>query len=449
MHRTMRWLALGAAVLLLAACSSHQNQNAPLAHVPANTPYVFANLKPLSKQARAGLMHTWATPAQRKANVAHMHRITSDLKTDQPHLAKLLDAVADSIAGKTPAQMLAQEGIDPHERFAIYGLGLSPVMRGQLSDPAKFHAYIAKLAKAYGQPFVKSTLGKRTYRHITLGQSALQLVVATHAKQYVIALLPAKASQKQLRLALGIDRPKHSILDTGRLSKLAKTNGYGPYGVGYLDTTKLPALIAGGHDPLLQALANILAGKHHHAHGAANLAKALPAGCKPGLARIAARVPQVSFGFTRLAAKEQAQQLDIKLAPDIVKAFKDIGTQVPGLGHISDAPLDLVMALPVPAFRNFWLAQAEAVEAKPFICPALAPLNKLFAKMQKALPKTAMPPFGELRGFRLVLDHIDLSSLSHLGQHQVPKMSARLLLASHNPAGCWTWARPCSRRWHN
>lgn len=436
MHRTTRWLALGAAVFLLAACS-HKDKNAPLAYVPANTPYVIANLKPLTDEARAGLTPASASSTQQHARLAQVRHAADEMEADhKPHLANLLRAFANSAKGKTYEQMATDAGIDPHGLFAIYGLGLSPVGRGQLSDPAKFHAYVAKLEKAYGKPFAKSTLDDVDYQHIAFGKSGLQLLISSHDKHYVVALLPAKTSKQQLRLVLGLDHPEHSLQSTGKLAKLAKTDGYGPYMLGYLDTTKLPALIAGANDPLLKTLIGTLPDKDQ-----AKIASRLPASCKSDLARIAARVPLISAGYTTLQAKEQVKQIDVTLAPDIVKAFQGIGTHVPGLGHISDAPLDIAVALPMPAVRDFWLSQAEAVEAKPFTCPALTSLNKLFAGMQKILPKSAIPPFGGLRGLRLVIDHIDLDSLAHMDKHQLPTLSARLLVASKNPGGLLNLAK--------
>lgn len=435
MYRMIRWLALAAAVVVLAACSS--NKDTPLTYVPADTPYVVANLKPLSDQALAGMAPASASTTQFAAQLAQVRDLASRLdQSNEPHLANLLRALIDLPQGQSYAQIQEQTGIDRHGLFALYGAGLSPVLRGQLSDPDRFKAYIAKLEKAYGQPFAKATLDKRAYQHLDLGKSGLQFLVATQGKQFVTALLPAQASTAQLRLVLGVDRPQHSIAGSGRLSKLAKSQGYGPYLAGYLDTTKLPALLAGAHDPLLQSMLQAAVGNARPAD-----AHSLPATCEADLARIAARVPLISLGYTRLDAKETTGQIDIRLASDIVQAFQGAGTQVPGLGQASSAPLDFAMALPVPEFRKFWLAQAEAVSAKPFTCPALSGLNKMFAGVQAQLPKSGMPAFDDVRGFRLVLDHAAIADMQSVRAGQLPKLQARLLVASHNPAGLWNLAK--------
>ncbi|HTM29624.1 MAG TPA: hypothetical protein VL097_09775, partial [Rhodanobacter sp.] len=55
MRSTTRYIALGLAGILLAACG-HKDKNAPLAFVPADTPYVVANLDILDDSTRTAML---------------------------------------------------------------------------------------------------------------------------------------------------------------------------------------------------------------------------------------------------------------------------------------------------------------------------------------------------------------------------------------------------------
>jgi hypothetical protein len=88
------------------------------------------------------------------------------------------------------------------------------------------------------------------------------------------------------------------------------------------------------------------------------------------------------------------------------------------------------MALPVKALRTFLAAQASAVTAKPFTCPAFQGMNKGFTKLSAQLPKMAMPGIGDLLGVRVSLD-----SITPPGAGQRPSATGRLLIASDNPEG--------------
>ncbi|HEX7341499.1 MAG TPA: hypothetical protein VF269_04390 [Rhodanobacteraceae bacterium] len=429
MHRTIRWTALGAAMFALAACSHHQSQNPILSYVPANSPYVLANLKPLTKDIRARLGAPGAMRMSLSADAMQLDHAAVDLdKHGKPHLANVMRTLATTIGGKSMSQVAQELGIDINGMFAAYGLGLSPVARGQLTDPAKFHAYISKLETAYGKTMGEATFDKVNYQTLTLGKSGLQFIVATHARAFTLAILPVKASDQQLGEALGVTKPQHSLVDAQRLSKLAKSEGYLPYLIGYFDTTKLPPLIAGMRDPMLQTLITA-------AGGQSTAAKNFPASCQPDLVRIAARMPMISMGYTHIASDSITTQMDMALAPDITKAFAGIGTHVPGLGSASQAPFDLALALPVTTLRDFGMAQADAVQAHPFTCPALTGLNKAFADLKKWLPKAGVPPFGSLRGFHIITDKIVPAAATSTGTPGMPDASARLLVASSNPAG--------------
>jgi hypothetical protein len=418
---------LGCALLALAACS-HKDKNAPLAFVPADTPYLVANLEPLDDATQAAVLAQANT--QLPSVVAQFRQSADQLqakgKTD---LAGLMRALAAEYDGKTAQQVAADSGIAIKGRMAVFGMGLSPVVRMELADPAKFQALVGRLEHGYGHALQTGMLGKQAYRHVRLGNSQLQAVIAVEDKQAVMALLPADADPALLRRAFGLDRPEKSAQDVDRLATLAKANGYQPWVVGYLDTTRLPALLAGGKDPLVQALYKV--GAAHDTTGSVPARMPpMAASCLGEFERIAARVPLISTGYTQVDAKRMTQRINIALAPDIVSAFSGIKAELPGLGNDLDAPFDMALALPMEQIRTFWTAQADAVAAKPFTCPMLADLNAQMANLGRSMQKTAIPPVGDLRGLRIAID-----SFTPGKGGAMPQVNGRVLVASRNPAG--------------
>jgi hypothetical protein len=428
MRSTTRYLAMGLASILLAACS-HKDKDAPLAFVPADTPYVVANLDVLDDGTRQALLAQ--ANAQLPSQLAQMDAAADRLAEKDPDAARLLRALRAEFNGKTVEGFAQSAGLDLKGYSAFYGLGLAPVMRFQLSDPAAFEAFIGRLETAYGKKLEVATEGKQSYRKYVSAESGTELILATVDKQAVAALLPANPPQALLREALGLDRPQKNMQDDGHLADVAKARGYKDWLVGELDLTRALPLALGGKDPLAEAV--------RKAHAQAESAKTgepvanqllVPPACGSEAARIAARVPSISFGYTGLDAKHQDGRVDIALADDISKAFAGLKVELPGLGDTGTAPFDLSLALPVSALRTFWLAQAEAVSAKPFTCPALTDLNEGFAKLGPAMQKAAIPPFGDLLGVRLALDSLTANPNSSL-----PTFSGRLVLATSNPSG--------------
>jgi hypothetical protein len=428
MQSRTRFIALGLACVALAACS-HKDKNAPLAFVPADTPYVAANLAALDDATRGALLEQ--ADLQLPSQVAQMEAFATREQANDPDAARLVRAFTAELKGKTIEAFAQANGFDLKGRFALYGEGMAPVLRFELTAPKAFEGFVGRLETAYGKQLDTATIGTQNYRKQLFPASGTELVLAVVGKQMVAAILPADAATPLLRQTLGLDRPTKSLQDDGRLASLAKDKGYAKWLVGQLDLTRALPLVISGSDPLIAAIEHAHAGAESAKTGEplANLLKTSPS-CAPEASRIAARVPSISFGYTRLDAQHQDGRLDVALADDIVKAFSGLKVELPGLGGGRAAPFDLSLALPVAALRTFWSAQADAVAAKPFTCPMLADLNDSFAKLGEAMPKAAIPPFGNLLGLRLALDSLSADKTSSL-----PNFSGRVVLGTSDPSG--------------
>ncbi len=428
-------LVLGGLLAVLGACSSdtHKDQ-AVLSHVPADTPYVFANLEPLKRE----VLDAWLTTAnaQIPMQVRQNRQAAQQLADDSPRLAKLMSAMADEMDGKTWQQKLADAGVDMGGHFAWYGLGLSPVLRGQLEDPAKFRAFITHLAKVSDVTLKAGSIDGIDYRHLDLTELKLQAVASQHEGQFVLALLPMGQDQKQLRLALGADMPAATDAVASRLATLVDKQGYIAQGVGYLDTGNLLTALSSGQDGIVSSLLESTDGAKDKDLSAALTELAGPA-CQSDLKRIAARAPQVTFGYTHLDTTRADQRMNVNLAPDISAAFSGVTSTLPGLGDSSRAPVDVAIALPLPEIRDFWTAQAQAVAAKPFTCKPLTGMNKAFEQIGQKIVQTAIPPFGNLRGMRAAIDSIEVGN----DKDGMPRVQGRLLLAIKDPESVLAMAR--------
>lgn len=437
MRMTKRVLALAVSGLMLAACS-HKDKDAPLAFVPADTPYVIANLDVLDDSTRQAILAQ--VDAEMPAQVAQMKAQADQLQATDADMAKYLRTVAGEFDGKTAEQVVQETGIDPKGYAAFYGQGLSPVLRMQLSDANAFQSFVTKLQNDYGKKFDSATLGTQSYQRYAAPASHLQFIIAVVGKQAVLAMLPDNAAEPLLRQVLGLDRPAKSIQDTDTLTDLAKAKGYAKWAVGELDLTKLLPLATGGQDPLALALLKARAESESAKTGepVANLMQ-VPASCQTDANRIAARMPQMSMGYTTLDDKHRDMRFDVTLASDIVSAFNGLKVELPGLGSDPTSPFEISLALPMAQLRTFWSAQADAVAAQPFTCPKLDNLNDSFKNLSDTTQKAAVPPIGDLLGL-----HIALDSYTPNPGGGMPKFSGRVLVGTNNPAGLLAMAQVTS-----
>ncbi|MFZ0870184.1 MAG: hypothetical protein WAM90_05580 [Rhodanobacter sp.] len=434
MRSTTRYMALGFTGVLLAACG-HKDKDAPLAFVPADTPYVVANLDVLDDNARNALLAQY--DAQLPGQMVQLKTVADDMVAKDPDTARLLKAFIAELDGKTIETFAQNTGLDLKGHSAFYGLGLSPVVRYELTDSKAFEGFVGRLEAAYGKKFDIAAVGGQSYRKHIFDKSGTQIILAIVGKQAIAAILPSDAAQPMLRLTLGLDRPEKNIQDDGRLERLANAKGYQPWAIGQLDIVHTMALAASGKDPIFNALVKAYVEDQPvtMTAPAANRFQ-IPPSCATDASRIAARIPSVSFGYTKFNTKHQDLRLDVALADDITKAFSGMKVELPGLGQVGNAPFDLSLAVPVAQLRKFWGAQADAVAAKPFICPTFSELNDAFAKIGEASQQASLPPFGDLLGLHVSLDTLNLaepdSSDSKL------KLSGRSMIATSNPSGLVT-----------
>ena len=109
MRSTTRFIALGLAGIMLAACA-HKDKNAPLAFVPADTPYVIANLDVLDDATRRAMLAQ--ADAQLPAQLANINAAADQLATKDPGGARLLHALGAEFNGKTIESFASNTGLN-------------------------------------------------------------------------------------------------------------------------------------------------------------------------------------------------------------------------------------------------------------------------------------------------------------------------------------------------
>src|SRR5699024_5315380 len=246
---------LAFAVLSLIPAWAAASADDPLAYVPADTPFLSANLKPMDAQARKALMADFDGSLWNSLFVNMLQDTAQNLeKQGDNDAANLLDKLAMDVDGKSLIQILQDFGVSADARYAVYGLGFSSVFRSQLQDAEKFRNRVERYEQAYGHAFASGEMDGVPYKYADLSESGLRLVLATPDDHLVIAFLPQQEDATRLRMALGVDKPESSVRDEKKLQALAKGYGYSPYFISYTDWTRLAALIAASHAPMLKSL---------------------------------------------------------------------------------------------------------------------------------------------------------------------------------------------------
>lgn len=411
-----------ALLLALAGCGKKPDANSPLAFVPADTPYVFANLAPLPQP----VLDQWSNMTREvwPLSLAMYGRMLDKAEQQDAVAIKAARALLEEISQHMSAGTTEQLGIKGSTQMAVYGVGLLPVARLQLANPGTLRAALARVEAKAGARLPTARLGDLEYWALPLDEAvALMAIVDGHL---VLSLAPAKASDDLRRQLLGLTRPAKS-LDSEILAALNKRYGYTPYSSGYVDFVRIVEFLGDEANPVRRELATAVLG---------DKMPSMDPTCKAEARAIASKFPRAVMGYTELTPRRMAIHAQLEMEPTLAKDFAASLVGAPGTAGAAEGLMDFSLSVPVLRQKTFWLKQAKAVVDQPYACADLAEINESFAKFRQSLDVTIPPPASDLSGVRVTLSKLDFAA----GMDK-PDMAGKLVVALNNPAGAVAMAQ--------
>jgi hypothetical protein len=418
-------LALGVSVL--AACSKPAGKDElPLAYVPADTPYVYANIEPTP----APIIEQWSKRMQAYLPTLlslydhALDRAGATGDADSQRALKIAHALLDELETHADWDKLRQIGFKPDAHVAFYGVGMVPVLRLELADPAMFRAEVARVEEKVGEKMPVAKTGAQEYWQ--LGNDPIAAVIAIEGSHLVLTALPPQADDTLKQTLLGVTPPAQSLLAAGTLQALAKQYGYTPYGAGFIDivrlTERLTSAAAGSDAAFAKALGMPMTGSDET--------------CRADYLEIARKFPRLVAGAEELGTQRVRISAQLEIESGLAQQLATALGSAPGTGAAGEGIADISVALPILRLKDFWLKQADAVTAKPFACPSLAALNDGYRSSRQNIDVTVPPPASDLTGVRFTLDKFDFAQAQ-----VIPDIAGRVLMASNNPTAALAMAQ--------
>lgn len=449
----VQWSLLASAVLL-SACSSQAPEH-PLQYAPANSLFVAANLEPLPDQARQ-FQATVSAPL--KALWAQwLPYLEKDLPQDErgqrvQHFLHYLNQTLTE-------QGLAGFGIAPNALYALYEVELHPVLRLAVSEPAKLRQLIAEIETVSGRSFDTAQLEGLTYWRIPLSDIkpqqlvdqveklslqnlqdapwadleqlpqwsgtdspalAPQLLVAISDKDLVITFERPTEAALRPKL-LGIEKPADSIWEAKTLQKVNERHGLSPYGTFWLETARVLQLAG-------IAPENASAKEQEQAKQRSVIHTSLSGACVRELTQLAAQVPELAVGVTEMNATLFKAKMSLALEPAVREDWRQMQAPLQGW-QAQPGLMELGMSMRIDKLAAWLQKTINAVNAKPFECEQLQPLNAI-AKSPKAT-QTLAPLYAV--GSTATGFYARLTDMEMQGDAPIPK--GLVLAQSANPRG--------------
>ena len=415
-------IGVSATVAVLVSCRAdvaHESEQL-LQYIPAETPYVMAFTKPLPDD----LMDKFEPVVDQTLSGYErilrykVSEVMVELSREEggAEKAKQLQELVDEFTSLMSVQGLRDAGIDRDSVFAIYGDGLLPVFRIELSDRDKFDAAVSRLESKSPQKFQVGTVGGESYRYYDIEEA--RFVVATPGDSAVITIVPSTYSDERLARALGIKKPQDNVADG--LEEIRNAYDFTDHFVGFVDVEKLAASFLGDPSGLNKEL--LLVAEHDP--------EELMEECRAEFAELASVAPRVVVGYTNVNKSFLDTRMVVELREDIASGLATLPTAVPGLGADLGGLLSFGFSLDPMAARSFLEARLDAMEADPFECADLGELQASVAQGRQALAQPLPPVVYNFSG---MLAHISDVQGMNLGTKKPPEsVDASFLVAFKN-----------------
>jgi hypothetical protein len=342
------------------------------AHIPADTPYVFASFEPIPRSY-------WAKVGPPLRAMADMVPLPAQASSPGERFAVAF--LRELKANMNEAGLRKTFGIGAEGRFAVYGIGLVPVLRMELADGKALLATVERLQAESGLALPTASVGGRSYWRF--GDGDVLIVAAVVDNQVVLSGGPLALVDKALPFILGVEQPKPNMADGAQLKKVAAQHGFAGYGVGYVDSTNLLKLLF---------VANLI----ESASGSASI----PPACMEQMTALTRRFPRLAMGYDEFSDKKITMRLVLETDAALAGRLEQLTVSVPGLlaGAQPDRPLFAFGAgIDIDKARQLFVDATEAVNRVAAACGS-QDLSQGAAEAREAASQPLPPGLDKIRG---------------------------------------------------
>ncbi|MGI9272326.1 MAG: hypothetical protein ACR2QT_11160 [Woeseiaceae bacterium] len=392
-----------------------------LSYVPADSPYVLASLAPLPDDVMDKLepqidriLESYEVLLQ---EIAVMAAAEVDGKGADDEEAQKALAVVGELSTLMSLDGLRGAGIARDSKAVIYGNGLLPVMRLELTDGALFEAALARIEKSADEKMDVATISGNPVRYIAVEE--MKILIAVLDTQVVVSAAPTSFDDSQLSALLGFTEPASSITSTNVLQGIASKYDYNDYFVGYVDIVRIAETMTGDASGLDAALFEMAGGNDDMSDV-----------CRAEIRSMAGVAPRMVMGYTDISTERFDSQIVFEMREDIAKGLTAWPTAVPGLGGDPGGLMSFGMSIDVMAVREFYEEQLDAMEADPYECEYFADLQAGVAQGRMALQQPMPPMVYDFRGMVGIIQ--DIEGLDMAAQTPPTSVDGQFLFAMDN-----------------
>jgi hypothetical protein len=422
------------AMLTLGACGKHEESTVAatsaaaselLSYVPADTPYLFANLEPVPEDVIDKFL-TRLQPVldsmQSQLSIARAGMDSAQNEYEDDPGARFAHAFLLELDGKLSRSGLESMGFDLRAEKVVYGLGAFPVIRLGLSDSTALRATILRVLGNAGISAPEQEFQGVSFWRLSdenTAESPAGLYISIFDDHLAFSLFPPMAETELLPAFLGLEMPADSDAQA-RLAQLNEAHDYTSHGSGILDVRRLadqfirPGTVA----------ARVLAAKGEFDPAT------LSAECVTEIHEIIDNAPLMTMGVKELTPSAVAFQYRVETRKTLASQLMGLVSKIPVADELSDRILEIAFGMRFGPVRDFLREKVAAIVDDPYQCDHLRDLNESAVQTLARLDEPMPPLVNNFRGVRVSLSEIMMNQASipenargHLAVHvEKPEM---------------------------
>ncbi|MBP9086456.1 MAG: hypothetical protein KBG15_10090 [Kofleriaceae bacterium] len=353
--------------------------------IPAETPYLFAAMDNGSNAVSRKLFADAVDGAKNKL-------ILQLRGTDTPWARAML-ALADEIAADRNNSWQAHLGLEEDLHYVLYGLSIWPVLRLNVTNPNRLRAVIQRTIDLAGLGVSSVKTAEATYwKYLEPNDNALIFVAVTD-RELVATVMPSGVFAQALPYLLGSMLPDASLAQSSRIPTMMQRNGFTETHIGFVDFQHAAAIAFGRGTALETALRDVFNGTQ------------IDAACRSDIDRLVALAPRMLWGMTQLNETGMAASMMLELDPVLHHSLAAM--QTPSASFSIEGVANSIFAfggaLDAEKMIKTLGSLGAAVQARPFQCAQLAPVNEAIAKLQRGVDQQLPPQLRGINGFMFAI----------------------------------------------
>ncbi len=390
-------VALGLTTLLVSACGREDvtdDATDPvelLEHVPADTPYLLANLQRLPSETEESL---WRMMEAYSDSFDHSLKTLQEAAAEEDE-AGWIRAVAEEFEGRFNREGMREIGLDINTHYAAYGLGPVPVIRAGLRDSEAFVQALERIEDRAEGSLPRRTHAELEYFHFELDE--IVAVMATVEDQLIISLMPAGMEDGLIGSILGTELPDDAFTAT-RLAEFNRDHDYLPYGSGFFDIQGMVSRLLS--DP---------GGEMDQFRSAVGLdLDEISAACSAEYEALAGFMPRMVTGYKQMDGASLTSHLRLVVDEAFAGDLAQIAEAPVDIAESDDGVINAGMALDLVALRDFLRSTLDRLAENPPECETFAYIRENLDEWRTTVNRPIPPIVTNIHGFRIQLDELDM-----------------------------------------